>query len=212
MHRVERSVVQWLAPGGALDKKALQAAWRVAVRRAFPPISARAALLGWLAGIVLGVAPWILWADPGGNLASDKPVTVSALCRSRPEHSWINASPARLVDGKKWRHYDTCTEKMPNPWVRIDLQAPVRIDRVVVTGRRDCCWGARDLPLLLELSMDGEQFQEAARRVLPFSDREPWRVDLPHARARHLRLRVPTEERASIVLTELEVYGEADTR
>jgi hypothetical protein len=133
---------------------------------------------------------------------------MSSNCEQRPEHSALSVEPARLIDGRKGRAYDACTQRERRPWVLLDLQGPTRLTQVVVTGRRDCCWGSDDLPLVLELSDDARTFKEVARRGLPLSDRDPWRIEVLGAEARYLRLRVEAP-RAQLVLTEIEVFGSA---
>lgn len=158
-----------------------------------------------LAGLS-GVGFWLYTSSQ--NLALHKPIRMSSNCEKRPYHSYLPVEAARLVDGKKWRPYDACTRRERGPWVWLDLRSATRLDTVVVTGRSDCCWGYADLPLVLEVSDDDERFTEVARRLVPFSDRDPWRIDLRGARGRYLRLRVDGNRRAQIVLAEIEVYGE----
>jgi F5/8 type C domain-containing protein len=177
-----------------------------ATSRALPRAPARVAAVRWLvlfAGV--GALGWTLWS-PSRNLARGKPISMSSSCEQRPEYSALPVDAARLIDGKKGRAYDACTQRESRPWVRLDLQAPTRLTRVVVTGRRDCCWGADDLPLVLELSDDDRRFEEVARRDIPLSDRDPWRIDLAGAEARYLRVRVKAS-RAQLVLSEIEVFG-----
>jgi hypothetical protein len=179
-------------------------------RTAFPAAPLPVASARWL-GLLASLAA--LWGSCFGfdrSLARDQPVTMSSVCLARPRNSPFPAEPARLVDGSKWREYDACTSTEHQPWIAVDLGAPRHIEEVVVTGRRDCCWGYRDLPLVLELSDSTGAFHEVARRESPFSDREPWRIRLPGVRGRQLLLRVASEHAAKIVLTEIEVFGSRD--
>lgn len=184
---------------------------RLAVRGAlvaFPRAKPRVAAARWLVLLIgLSALGFRLYGS-SLNLALHKPVRMSSDCEMRPWHSYLPVEAARLVDGKKWRPYDACTLREREPWVWIDLQSATRLETVVVTGRSDCCWGYADLPLVLEVSEDDESFTEVARRVVPLSDRDPWRVELDEgARGRFLRLRVDGNRRAQIVLAEIEVYG-----
>jgi hypothetical protein len=176
--------------------------------RAFPLASLRVASARWLLLLVAGGC-LLGYAGVGSarNLARGKPIRMSSNCEAPPTYSPISVEPSRLVDGSKSRWYDACTQKERGPWVWIDLQAAAKLDSVVVTGRRDCCWGYADLPLVLELSEDDATFTEVARRELPISDRDPWRVKLAGARGRYVRLRVDAPGAASIVLQEIEVFG-----
>jgi F5/8 type C domain-containing protein len=177
-----------------------------ATSRALPWAPARVAAVRWLVLLTGACAlGWTLWS-PSRNLARGKPISMSSSCEQRPEYSALPAGAERLIDGKKDRAYDACTRRESRPWVRLDLQAPTRLTRVVVTGRRDCCWGSDSLPLVLELSDDDQSFREVARRDIPTSDRDPWRIDLRGAEARYLRLRVKAS-RAELVLSEIEVFG-----
>jgi len=179
-------------------------------RRAFPQVPVPSVVARWLALLASLAALWGSCFGFDRNLARDKLVTMSSMCGARPRNSPFPAEPARLVDGSKWREYDACTATEHQPWIAVDLGTVQRIEEVIVTGRRDCCWGYRDLPLALELSDGAGSFQEVARREQPFSDREPWRIRLPGARGRQLRLRVASEQAAKIVLTEIEVFGSRD--
>ena len=89
----------------------------------------------------------------------------------------------------------------------INLKQNTRIDEVVVTGRRDCCSGYQDLPVVLELSPDGSNFERKAQRDLPLSDRDPWRVELHGAVGKFVRIRVVSKEPAELMLNEVEVFG-----
>jgi hypothetical protein len=84
--------------------------------------------------------------------------------------------------------------------VTIDLQSVQRISRVVVYNRKDCC-RERSLPLRLEVSVDGNTFQQLADRERDFAQ---WTVDLPGTDVRYLRL---THLREGFFhLAEVEVY------
>jgi hypothetical protein len=185
-------------------------AHRELARRVFPEVLVPSFAARWIGLLAILAALWGSCVGFDRNLARDKVVTMSSICGARPRNSPFPAEPARLVDGSKWREYDACTATEHQPWIAVDLGAVQRIKEVIVTGRRDCCWGYRDLPLVLELSDGTGPFQEVARREQPFSDREPWRIRLPGARGRQLRLRVASEQVAKIVLTEIEVFGSGD--
>jgi hypothetical protein len=170
----------------------------------------RVAIVRWLL-LALGLAAIVLaWLGSWrpGNLARRASVTMSSNCGTVPVYSLGPVEPARLVDGKKDRNYDACTTGEREPWVLIDLGKRATIDRIVVSGRADCCWGWGTLPLLLELSEDGREYETVRRRMVPFTRDEPWRVSIPHKTARYVRLRVePGADVAEIVLSEVEIYG-----
>jgi hypothetical protein len=59
-------------------------------------------------------------------------------------------------------------------------------------------------PLVAELSVDGRVFTALARRAIPFTQREPWELQLAPTSARAVRVRAESE-RASLVLSEIEI-------
>jgi hypothetical protein len=182
---------------------------RGAMRECFRPAPIRQAVARWVVAGVCGVALWgtLFGFGHRGNLAYGMPVRTSGPCKLRPEHTWFSVHPSRLVDGKRWRPFDGCAEGPPEPWIVVGLKRPSSLSEVVVTGRRDCCWNYEDLPVILELSADNLQFREVARRDVPFSDRDPWRVELNGDEAQFVRLRVQTQQPAAIALSEIEVFG-----
>ena len=112
-----------------------------------------------------------------------------------------------LADGKSWRASSNygggcrsprqdCKEKSgyffhtavtdKSPWVEFDLATTQPITRVEVENRRDCCFD-RASPLVVEVSVDHQKWQEVARHEGEF---ESWRTIFPAASARWVRLRV----------------------
>jgi hypothetical protein len=63
------------------------------------------------------------------------------------------------------------------------------------------------LPAVLELSEDGTNYREVARRTTAYTATDPWVIRLDHPSARFLKLRVDANEPRELVLTELEVYA-----
>lgn len=76
-----------------------------------------------------------------------------------------------------------------NPWVEFDLGAPKTFRSIEVTNRRDCCQD-RAVPLVAEISDDGAQWTEVARRETDFTS---WTAKFRPKTARFVRLRVPRE-------------------
>jgi hypothetical protein len=142
------------------------------------------------------------------NLALGKPVQAS----SRRPHCPVGSGeaglpPYGLVDGNIGAGYDICTNGEVRPWAILDLERVSRIGKIVVYHRADCCWGVYDLPAVLELSNDGKNFREVARRTTVFTAEKPWVVVLERQSARFVRLRVDSNDVREIVLSELEVYA-----
>jgi len=172
----------------------------------------RVVVLRWVL-LALGIgATAFVWLGSRltGNLAARASVTMSSNCGAVPVYSRGAVEPARLVDGKKDRNYDACTTAEREPWVLLDLGRRAIVDRVVVSGRAECCWGWGTLPLLLEISEDGREYELLRRRLVPFTRDEPWRAKVGNKTARYVRLRVePGADVSEIVLSEVEVYGAA---
>ena len=141
------------------------------------------------------------------NLALGKPVEASSRRQQCPPGSGeMGLLPSGLVDGLVGSTYDICTNSEVRPWVSVDLQKVRRVSKVIVYNRADCCWGASDLPAVLELSEDATSFREVARRTTAYSATDPWVIDLSGEPARFVKLRVDANEAKELVLTELEVY------
>lgn len=78
------------------------------------------------------------------------------------------------------------TAQESSPWVRFDLGAAKALRNVITYNRWDCCV-ERAVPLVVELSLDGEHYWEAATRRDPFY---VWSATFAAQRARYVRLRV----------------------
>jgi hypothetical protein len=142
------------------------------------------------------------------NIALGKPVEMSSRRPQCPPGSGeAGLPPSGLVDGTVSAAYDICTNYEVRPWVSLDLQQVRRVSKVVVFDRGDCCWGSYDLPTVLDLSEDGTNFREVARRTTAYSATDPWVIRLDRQSARFVRLRVDANEPRELVLTELEVYA-----
>jgi hypothetical protein len=74
-----------------------------------------------------------------------------------------------------------------NPWLVIDLGASERVRGIAVENRGACCQ-ERAVPLIVELSLDGNTWQEVARRTTTFKS---WETRFRPQSARFVRLRVP---------------------
>lgn len=142
------------------------------------------------AGVARALAP--------KDIALDKPVAASGRFRGTPTASHV-------VDGVADGSLGVHTSLGDYPWVRIDLQAPYAINKVVVVNRGDGYFD-RILPLSLQLSMDGKHFKQVALRRTHFTNTDPWVVKLPKMVGRYVRLQVK-KKRAYMWASEIEVYG-----
>jgi hypothetical protein len=160
----------------------------------------RGTRFGRVAGCVLlvaaaayHVARWRFWPD----LAYHKPVTASSVSALPDLHG--------LVDGDLGKtSFGGATRVESNPWISIDLQAIFKISTVRVYNRVDG-WFDDNLPLVLQISVDGTRWEDVGRRDTTFGHAPPWTVDLPRRPARFVR--VHGDGPMAIVLTEIEVFG-----
>jgi hypothetical protein len=145
------------------------------------------------------------WAMSAPNVARGKPVRMSS---QRPYFGPRSAgvSPEGAVDGQLPSAFDVLTNTEASPWLVVDLLAPHRLSKVVVYNRDDCCWGIRDLPMVIEGSIDDVEYTELGRRRRPFTQTAPWVLRLGSATARYVRVRVDASA-GEIALSEVEVYG-----
>jgi F5/8 type C domain len=151
----------------------------------------------------------IAWQAFGAhNLARGAAVSASSSCGLEAPPPLGKDRLFRLVDGRRQEPtFALCTKYELSPWVTVDLGRSRRIEEVVVYSRADCCWGRRDLPISVQLSLDNQEFETVATRSEPFSAEFPWRLSVDDARARYVRLLSPSRKPSEIVLSELEVYG-----
>lgn len=92
------------------------------------------------------------------------------------------------------------TAEQDNPWVVIDLGRLQRISSVEVENRRDCC-KERAVPLVLEVSSDGKQFQPILQQAESFST---WTAEFAPLDARWVRLRA--QRRTYLHLARVRVF------
>jgi hypothetical protein len=132
------------------------------------------------AALVIGLGVWPLTreAEPTGpNLALHRPVTVVT------PHPDYGRDSGALVDGDR-TNLGFHTNAAPNQNVTIDLGSALLISRVVVYNRTDCCFD-RAVPLVVEVSTDGQSFQRVAERSDVF---DRWVAKLGGTTARYVRL------------------------
>jgi F5/8 type C domain len=132
------------------------------------------------------------------NIAYGKPVHASSLADTPP------GGERALVDGETGASYAIKTREEENPNVVIDLGGIYWVDTVKVHNRVEG-WFDDGLPLVAELSRDGNKWDEIARRDRHFDANPPWVIEAGGRAARFVRLRVPRH--AYLALSEVEVYG-----
>lgn len=150
------------------------------------------AALAFVAALGLGATLGIGLARRGPNLALGQATSSSsAYGNQKTTHG--------AVDGKKTAHgFHTAEET--KPWLLIDLGSTKTIGTVVVYNRSDCCED-RAVPLVVEASVDGEEFEVVARREKKFSR---WEASFPKREARFVRLMA--EKKTFLHLNEVEIY------
>ena len=176
----------------------------------------RRRLLQAAAAVAVVLLAYAVFSDR--NIARGKTVTASSIGGFTPEALPRKGRLSRMVDGnvlERWRvgmmtdHgvYAGGTDRQIHPWITVDLGRTRTVNNVVVYNRADCCWGAADIPLSLQLSNDNQTFDTVATRETEFSDDFPWRQSVGGRKARYVRLWSPANTPKEIILSEIEVYG-----
>jgi hypothetical protein len=134
-----------------------------------------------LAALLLpaGVSVGRLWRGP--DLASGKPWRTSStqdVCH-----------PTKFTCAGAQTAIFFITKEEDRPWYEVDLLTPRRIGRVEVQNRRDTGQD-RAVPLVIELSLDGQSYFQVASRTEPFSR---WNAEFPRQEARYVRVIVPRQ-------------------
>jgi hypothetical protein len=151
------------------DRKAMA---RVLWRRAWLVATAFIMLSAVVALVVMVAAP-----PKGPDLAVGKPWQASSMYTGFP------GSGVKQKDPSETAFFSTNDEL--NPWWRVDLGSSTKVGSVVVENRADCC-PDRAIPLVVELSQNGENWREVARRTTSF---RRWAPTFAPTSARYVRLR-----------------------
>lgn len=137
------------------------------------------------------------WVHFPRNVAINKPVTVSSQHEVTP--------PASVVDGDNHFNYPAFrTAREDGPWLEVDLLRPHVITDVHVYGPHRCCF-ADSVPLVVEISLDGINYEVVGRRTDPLVPAESWHVVSIKGTARHVRVR--SEGKRILHLTEVSIFG-----
>ena len=127
--------------------------------------------------VAAGIGLWPAKVD----MAKGKPWRVSSIgSECHPEKS-------ECAGGKTDILFHTLQEQ--NPWFEYDFGAPIAFSSLTIRNRTD--YGEeRALPLVVEVSNDGQSFTQVTRREATFST---WKPSFTTQHARYLRLRVARE-------------------
>ncbi len=129
-----------------------------------------------LVGLILGVTALI---PEKRNLAAGKPWTTSSkLYDCHPEKSECGGVETKMF---------FCTKEEPNPWFQYDLGSKTSFSSMTIVNRQDNGLQGRAIPLLVEVSDDGNTFREVIRRSEEFNI---WKPTFAKQQARFVRLRV----------------------
>jgi hypothetical protein len=141
--------------------------------------------------IAASIVAWRFAAARRDNLALHRPTTTSG-------QGGAIATSDGVVDGKTFGiGFETARES--RPWLRIDLRETKRIHQITVYNADHCCF-ERAVPLVIEVSTDGEKYRQVARRDRPFG---VWQVDIDPVDARYVKLTV--DKTTIFHLSEVEV-------
>jgi hypothetical protein len=151
-----------------------------------------AAVLVSIALLIVAGVFGVLMYRRGPNLALHRPITTSSTLAG-------TADSKDAVDGVT-SVMGFHTQEEDQPWIRIDLGEAKLVREVVAYNRSD--YRTRALPLLIELSTDGNRWTEVMRREKVFSK---WSAVFTPRAARYVRLRVAAK--TWLHLNEIEVYG-----
>lgn len=134
-------------------------------------------------GLALATAALVACAAVGWRF-----YRASDLARHRPWQA-SSANPAcnmeHRVCGQEYMHVFFVTKEEKNPWLAIDLGEKKSFSNVVVRNRQDCCQ-ERAAPLSIEVSSDGENYKNVAKRNESFF---VWRPTFEPVSARYVRVR-----------------------
>lgn len=119
---------------------------------------------------------WFLLRQP--NIAANRPWRASSAYSGFPLSGH--------TDTKLGYNLMFHTNEEDAPWLEIDLGQPKPIHSVEVTNRKDA-YSERAIPLVVEVSLDQNNWLEVARRNENFIN---WNASFPKTNARYVRLKV----------------------
>ena len=149
-----------------------------------------------LVAVMVTAGAVFYWSVRPRNIALHKYATANG--------SAFDTTPSKAVDGNRYESFGFHSTPHPSPWLLVDLGKRYTITQAEIYGRHDCCY-EQSVPLVLEVSRDGEHFTTIATRAAPFDSIDPWSVTMNSVEARYVRLRVLKE--SVLVLSEIELQG-----
>jgi len=156
----------------------------------------RVARMVAVVGCVAAIAVAVGWAwrshKRGPNLALRKQATASSTFAGYD-------GAAGAVDGNTM-DIGFHTEQQERPWLLVDLGSVQTVRQVIVYNRGDCCKD-RAVPLIVEASVDGKEFQQIARRDFEFSK---WRAVFSPTALRYVRF--TADKKTWLHFNEVEIY------
>jgi hypothetical protein len=198
-------LVEKAVPSPLTDEALRLERWRAdtLLRSASEVVARVATLRTWrlMALIVLGALALV---SAGAGIALVQRITTPIDLAAG--HPWsasskqLDCNPdAELCGGVKTRSF-FFTKEEDQPWYKIDLEAPKQISSVTIVNRQDNVLD-RAVPLVVELSDDGNTWRQVARRDEVFST---WRARFSTQTARWVRLRV--DKRSTFHLEAVRVH------
>jgi hypothetical protein len=184
LHRTAQAVATWLK--ARVDPRPVPALRTL--RRA------RIGIAG-LAAIALLYALGVSALTPK-NIARGKPTTASSRFPGTPDASGA-------TNGEIEAAYGVHTVGDINSWVMVDLEKPTAIREVRVYSRGDG-WQDEQLPTVLEVSVDQNNWTTVDIRTTSYSQAQPWIAKVHGPPVRYVRLRRPV--RGVVAIAEIEVY------
>jgi hypothetical protein len=161
-------------------------------------------VIGFLA--LLLCCGWVVTKP--SNLARGKPVSMSSICSGTPPAPLAAPRLARVVDGiRREPSFAACTETENNPWIMVDLGEPHSVQEVLVYPQYGGYWGVDDLPVLLQVSADGNNFRPVGHQSIPTTYEFPWQLKMHESGVRYVRLAGGSKSPQHIYVSEIEVYG-----
>jgi hypothetical protein len=154
-------------------------------------ITMRVLRLGLLVVLMLGAAMTVRRVVVGKDLLADAHWKASGSYGEWPEEGVGPSGHEPMFH----------TDEQEAPSITFELGRPMDVARLVIVNRKDCCQ-ERAIPMIVEASVNGEDWQQVAERKDAFNE---WTAMLGPTKASHLRLRVLNK--TFFHLSEVHAYG-----